>query len=79
MPKGHENPLDAPKSRRDELEALQGHLKAAIGVAEPKELPALSREMRAVMAELAALPNPSEESKVVNLRDRIARKQAAAG
>ena len=41
--------------RRKELEALQAKLVAASEGAEPRELPAVSRELRLVMAELEDL------------------------
>ena len=65
--------------RRAELESLRLRLADALDVAEPKEVAALSREMRAVIREIDSLPNPAEVDGVIDLRTRIARKQAAAG
>lgn len=79
MPDGPETAPGAVHGRRGDLEAQRLRLWSAIDLAEPKEVAALSRELRAVNAELASLPNPQEDSKVVDLRARIARKQKTAG
>lgn len=74
-----DGPAPAHPGRRAELESLRLRLADALDVAEPKEVAALSREMRAVIREIDSLPNPAEVDGVIDLRTRIARKQAAAG
>ncbi len=70
----------ASNRRRNDLEALRGHLMAALDVAEPRELPGLSRELRALNTELAAMGTETlEAANVVDLSAAIARKKAAAG
>jgi hypothetical protein len=67
---------------RARLSAVRASLEAAIDSAEPRELPALSREYRAVLGELEALPSDTSAATVDELREqraqRLARRAAAA-
>lgn len=73
-------PKLAPLSRVELLEAQRGWLVAAIGEASPRELPALSRELREVCRELDGLCPPVKKSRVDDLADRRkARRAGAAG
>lgn len=54
-------------------------LALTIDTADAKALPALVRELRAVLRELAELGAGQEASTVDDLRDRRARRQAEAG
>lgn len=66
--------------RRTQLEALRDHL--AEELAEPRAgmaIAPISKELREVLSELAALNPPKGDDKVVDLAARIAGKQAAAG
>jgi hypothetical protein len=66
-------------SRRDLLEQLQAHLLADLDECETREAAALSKELRAVTAELESLPG-AEVSSVDDLaRKRAARRAEAAG
>jgi hypothetical protein len=68
-------------TRREALEALRDRLTDETGVIEGKDLPPLSRELRAIWAELDALP--SEDSKApadeIAARREERRRQAASG
>lgn len=66
-------------NRRESLEAIRGRLAEELQRAEGRDVASLAKELRAVIAELDALPNPLEVDGVVDLRAAIARKQAAAG
>ena len=79
MAEGHRSALVTAQGRRNDLAALREALWQALELAEPREVASLSRELRAVNAELAALPNPQEADNVVDLRASIARKRQAAG
>ena len=61
---------------------LRGQLRSALAAAEPHQLAALSRELRAVNAELASIPEKPAEREagnVVDLSAAAARKKRAAG
>lgn len=59
-------------TRRDALEALRVRLTTEIEAAqEPRDLPALSKELRAVWAELELLPVPGSKAPA----DEIARRR----
>jgi hypothetical protein len=60
-------------TRAESLAADRDRLEAAIAKAEPRELPALVREHRAVLKELEALAKPQKGS----TRDQLAEKRAA--
>lgn len=66
--------------RRATLEALRQVLARAIDAHPPaRDLASLSRQMTAVVAELASLPVPKEASKVDDLASRRAERHAAEG
>lgn len=60
-------------SHADRLDLDRERLEAAMSEASPRELPALVREHRAVLKELAAMEKPKEGS----TRDQLAAKRAA--
>jgi hypothetical protein len=65
---------------RQALEDLRDQLTTAVSMADPKELPPLSRELRQVWAELTGLPDGKKQA----VPDRIAqqreeRRRKAAG
>lgn len=65
--------------RRAALEALRDLLARHLETAD-RDVPALARQLREVMAELDSLPNPQEKSKVDELnKRRAARRAKAAG
>lgn len=65
--------------RRAALESLRDLLARHLEIAD-RDVPALARQLREVMAELDSLPNPQETSKVDELnRKRTARRAKAAG
>lgn len=66
-----EEPTD--KTRVERLAEDRDHLEAAIETADARTLPALVREHRAVLKELAALAEPAKGS----IRDQLAAKRAA--
>lgn len=71
--------LAATGDRRSSLEALRDFLARQLETAE-RDVPALARQLREVMAELDALPNPMEKSPVDELtKKRAARRSKAAG
>jgi hypothetical protein len=70
-------PVPEP-SVRARLEAVRDRLALAIGEADPKELPALSREYRATLAEIEALPKEKGSATVDQLKERRAARRAAA-
>lgn len=57
-------------SRRDRLTSLRSEIEAAIDGAETKDLAALSREYRAILAEIEGIPDPSEVSVVDEIAQR---------
>ncbi len=64
--------------RRGTLEALRNLLARQLETAD-RDVPALTRQLREVMAELEALPDPKETSRVDELnRKRAARRAKAA-
>ena len=71
--------------RRAVLLDLQARLEVALNEAEPREVAQLSREMRATVAELEALPDAQGNSPVDQVaarrreRQEAARKAAEAG
>ena len=83
MPRRKQQPeglsgLAATGDRRASLEALRDLLARQLETAE-RDVPALARQLREVMAELDALPNPKEKSPVDELtRKRAARRSKAA-
>ena len=66
--------------RADDLELLREKLLRSIGAAEPKEVAPLSKELRAVNAELEALSPPvdADSARLDELRKRRAGRQAAS-
>jgi len=63
-------------TRRERLETLRDMLCDLLshpGI-EPREIASLSKEYRAVLAELEAMPAPSEVSKSAALKSRVAAK-----
>ncbi|GAB1642545.1 hypothetical protein [Krasilnikovia sp. MM14-A1259] len=67
--------------RREILESLRDQLIAACPASELKELPALSRELRQVLAELDAIPDGKAKAPADEIAKRRAdrRRKAAAG
>ena len=63
---------------RDRLVRSRDHLDLLLLAADDKSAPALSRELRAVMAELDALPDTGKKATVDELKDRRATRQAEA-
>ena len=63
--------------RRSTLEALRNLLAVQLETAE-RDVPALARQLREVMAELDSLPNPQEKSRVDELNKRRAQRRAKA-
>jgi len=64
--------------RRGTLEALRNLLARQLETAD-RDVPSLTRQLREVMAELEALPDPKETSRVDELnRKRAARRAKAA-
>jgi len=63
--------------RRGTLEALRNFLAAQLEIAE-RDVPALARQLREVMAEIDSLPNPQEKSRVDELNRRRAQRRAKA-
>lgn len=68
----------AEPTLRGRLTAVRASLEAAMAEALPKELPALSREYRAVLAELEAIPAETSTATVDQLRERRAARRTAA-
>ena len=68
----------ADGSRREALDELRRHLAASIEVAEPKELPALARQMTAVLREIDALPVDSDESGVDEFTKRLSSRRSTS-
>jgi len=67
-------------TRADRLDADRERLESAMDEATPKELAALVREHRMVLAEMAALSGPKKGSTRDQLAEkRAARKAAASG
>lgn len=64
--------------RRIRLVRYLDRLDALLEVADEKSAPALSRELRAVMAELESLPEAGKKATADELKDRRAARQAAA-
>jgi len=64
--------------RRSELEGLRGKLIAASEVAEAKELPAVSRELRQVLAELEDLKDVNGSGIADELDKQRARRLAGS-
>jgi hypothetical protein len=64
--------------RRDQLIDLRDRLSALLAGADERTAPALSRELRAVMAELEQLPDESKKATVDELKERRASRQAEA-
>ena len=76
--------LPRPRSRREVLVALQLGIEQALRTAEVKEISALSRELRQVVAELEGLPNPqamdaADDLAAARERRRQEAARAAAG
>lgn len=63
---------------RKRLEALRDALTTAIADAGNRDLAPLAGQLRAVLADLAALPDASEASDVDDLARKRARRRAAA-
>lgn len=72
--------LEAAQSgeRRDALVALRDDLAAALDAAEPNVKAQLAAQYRAVLSELAALPDETKVSKRDELAARRAGRQSAA-
>jgi len=71
--------LAATGDRRATLEALRNFLAAQLENSE-RDIPALAKQLRDTIAELDALPNPKETSRVDELNARrAARRSKAAG
>lgn len=69
----------AEPSRRDRLEALRSQLELALQDEVPhRELAALSREYRACLADLAALPETKEVSAADEIAERRSRRRQAS-
>ena len=69
----------AEPSRRDRLIALRGRLESALsGEIAVRDFAALSREYRACLADLAALPDAQEVSVADEIAERRARRRAGA-
>ena len=71
--------MESAASRRDRLEVLRGSLESimADGVG-ARDFAAISREYRATLAELDALPDAKEVSAADDIAERRARRQANA-
>lgn len=67
----------AAGDRRKSLEALRDLLARQLETAD-RDVPALARQLREVMADLDALPNPHEKSRVDELNKRRAQRRAKA-
>ena len=67
----------AAGDRRGTLEALRNLLARQLEIAD-RDVPALTRQLREVMAELDALPNPKESSRVDELNRKRATRRAKA-
>lgn len=66
-------------TRRDDLEALRDLLRTGLPEAKVSELPALSRELRMVLAELDGLPEVGSTAPADEIaRKRLERRQQAA-
>lgn len=65
-------------NRVEDLEMLRSRLVASLDVIDPKELPRLSREIRAVNLELSQLAPAEEADQVDELRAKRAARIAAA-
>lgn len=66
-------------SRRDRLLALRGRLEQSLQMEIPvRELAAISREYRACLADIAALPDAQEVSVADEIAERRARRRAAS-
>jgi hypothetical protein len=61
------------------LTAVRDHLAALLDVAGPREAPALARELRAVMAEIAANSSPGEANPIDDLAARRTARRSASG
>lgn len=64
--------------RRIRLVRYLDVLDALLGSADEKSAPALSRELRAVMAEIESLPEAGKKATADELKDRRAARQAEA-
>jgi len=65
-------------SRLDDLEKLRDRLVGALDVVDPKDLPRVSRELRAVNLELSQLAPDEEIDQVDELRAKRAARIAAS-
>jgi hypothetical protein len=77
-------PVGAPKEppgsaeHRRRLEALRDALTAAVAGAGNRDLAPLAGQLRAVLSDLAALPDVTEASDVDDLASKRARRRSAA-
>ena len=70
---------DAPEpTLRARLTALRAALEAQIESADPRTLPGLSREYRALLADIEKLPAETSTATVDQLRERRAARRTAA-
>lgn len=67
----------AAGDRRKSLESLRDLLARQLEISD-RDVPALARQLREVMAEIDSLPNPKETSRVDELNKRRAERRAKA-
>jgi len=65
-------------SRTGDLELLRSKLLKSLGAVEPKDLPRISRELRAVNLELSQLNPDAEADPIDDLKERRAARRATA-
>ncbi len=66
-------------TRRELLESCRDRLVTEIDEADAKELPALSRELRAVLSELEGIPDGRAQTPADEIAARRAARRKAAG
>lgn len=73
----------AQGNRRKSLEVLRDHLAAQIQDADPRDVASLTRELRAVLADIEAIPHVREDSVADNLAagvaDELSKRRANRG
>lgn len=77
-PVGGPKPLPSTVDQRQRLEALRDALTTAIAESGHRDLAPLAGQLRAVLADIAALPNAVEASDVDDLAGKRARRRAAS-